>query len=293
MAALLAYIELRAGAVTRPSRFAIAEARRVADAAGATVYALLAVADVPQAQIDQLASEVSALGADRILCSAADCFAGPPLDATHGPLLAQVAERLRPLLFLFPAGGSGTTLGPALAVRIGAAYLANVRIEVVHEERAPTPPSPRVVLDRWRAARDGLRRIDLADFERPVVASLPCGIAPDRLGSPYAEVDMLPHPEPAPGGPRPLTAEDDDGARLETCSALLWSPVPLDADTRGALPDPWPAGVAVARDAAALAGEATSPVEIYLLAADSPGATPPLAPGATVARVVGTPVRPA
>jgi hypothetical protein len=288
MAALLVYIELRAGVVTRPSRFAVAEARRVADAAGATVYALLAVGDVPQTQIDQLASEVSAMGADRILCSAADSFAGPPLDATHGPLLAQVAERLRPLLFLFPAGGSGTTLGPALAVRIGAAYLANTRIEVVAEERAPAPPSPRVVLSRWRAAGDGLRRIDLGDFERPVVASLPCGPAPDRLGAPYAEVDMLPAPEPAPGGPRPLAAEDDDSAELETCSALLCSTAPLDADTRAALPDPWPAGVAVAGEAGALCIEATSPMEIYLLAAAAPVGLP-LAPGARVVRIVGKP----
>jgi hypothetical protein len=288
MAALLAYIELRAGAISRPSRFSIAEARRVADAAGATVYALLAVGNLPQARIDRLASEVSAAGADRILCSAAEAFAGPPLDATHGQLLAQVAERLRPMLFLFPAGGSGTTLGPALAVRIGAAYLANASIQVVPEERDPPPPSQRVILTRWRAARDGVRRIDVGDFERPVVASLSCGLVPDDLGDPSAEVDMLPSPEPGPDGPRLVAAEPDDASTLETCSALLWSAAPIDVGTRAALPDPWPAGVAVADGADALGLEAASPMEVFVLSAGAQAEVVPsalLAPSAVVAQV--------
>lgn len=292
MAALLAYIELRAGAVTRPSRFAIAEARRVADAAGATVYALLAVGDLPQAQIDRLASEVSAAGADRILCSAGEAFAGPALDATHGPLLAQVAERLRPMLFLFPAGGSGTTLGPALAVRIGAAYLANASIQVVPEERDLAPPSQRVILDRWRAARDGLRRIDVGDFERPVIASLPCGLAPGDLGDPSAEVDMLPSPEPGPDEPRLVAAETDDASGLETCSALLWSAAPLDVGTRAALPDPWPAGAVVADGTDALSIGAASPIEVFAFSADEQAELAPsalLAPTAVVAQVRSKP----
>jgi hypothetical protein len=288
MAALLAYIELRTGRVTRPSRFVVSEARRVADAAGATVYALLTVGDLPQEQIDRLASEVSAAGADRILCSAADAFAGPALDTTHGPLLAQVAERLRPMLLLLPAGGSGTTLGPMLAVRIGAAYLANASIELGVEERVPAPPSQRVVLTRWRAARDGLRRIDIGDFERPVVASLPCGLSPTDIGDPHAEVDMLPSPAPEPGAPRLVAAEDDDTSGPETCSALLWSDAPIDAGTRAALPDPVPEGVAVADGADPSSLEAASPTEIFVF---SPGATPeapmpaPPAPSAIVARV--------
>jgi hypothetical protein len=292
MAALLAYIELRAGVVTRPSRFAIAEARRVADAAGATIYALLAVGDLPQVQIDRLASEVSAAGADRILCSASEAFAGPPLDATHGPLLAQVAERLQPVLFLFPAGGSGATLGPPLAVRIGAAYLANARIDVVSEERSPASPSQRVILTRWRAARDGLRQIDISDFERPVVASLPCGLPSADFGDPYAEVDMLPSPEPEPGGPRLVAAEDDEAAGPETCSALLWSAAPLDADTRAALPAPLPTGVAVIDDADAPGIEAASPMEMFVLSTGVPPSVPPpapLAPGAVLVQIRGKP----
>lgn len=191
MASIVAYIELRAGKVTRPSRYAVSRARRVADSAGATVYALLTVGPLPQAEIDQLAAEISAAGADRILCSSADALAGPPLNLSHGPLLAQIAEHLRPLLFLFPAGGAGSELGPPLAVRLGAAYMADASIDIVPEDRAPEPASQRIVLTRWRAARDGLRRIDVGDFERPVVASLTIGPVPEALGEQSAEVEML------------------------------------------------------------------------------------------------------
>jgi hypothetical protein len=287
MASILAYIELREGSVTRPSRYAIAEARRVADCAGATVYALLALGELPQTRIDQLAAEVSAAGADRILCVSDSSLSGPALDATHGPLLTQVAERLRPVLFLFPAGGVGTELGPALAVRIGAAYVANTSIELVVEIRDGVPPAPKVLLTRWRAARDGQRQIDLGDFERPVVASLPCGVLPDALGEPYAEVEMIPSPEPGLARPQLLATECDPTSAPETCSALLWSPSGIDGDVRAVLPNPWPAGVAVADQADGICLDAVSPAELYLLAPDPRRAVLPFspAPGAQVVHV--------
>ena len=286
MASIVAYIELREGAVTRPSRYAVAEARRVADAAGATVYALLTVGPLGQAQIDQLASEVSAAGADRILCSSADALAGPPLDTTHGPLLAQVAEHLRPVLLLFPAGGVGAELGPPLAVRIGAAYLANASIELVAEERAPDLSSQRVVLTRWRAARDGQRQVDVGDLERPVVASLACGIAPASLGEPYAEVEMLPYPESSHAGPSLLASKTDDAAGLELCSALVWSRSGLDGDARTALPAG--AALVVASETISPALAAASPMELFLFSPAAPDETLPLsllAPDAAVLRV--------
>jgi len=218
MASIVAYIELRAGKITRPSRFVVAEARRVADSAGATVYALLTVGPLPQGDIDQLASQISAAGADRILCASAAALAGPPLDLSHGALLAQIAEHLRPLLFLFPAGGTGVELGPPLAVRLGAAYLANASIAVVPEERAPEPASQRVVLSRRRAAGDGLRRIDVGDFERPVVAGLATGPVPEARGERSAEVEMISCPEPAPAGPRCLGSEPDPAGAAEVDS---------------------------------------------------------------------------
>ncbi len=290
MASIVAYIELRAGAITRPSRHAVAEARRVSDAAGATVYALLTVGDLTQARIDQLAAEVSAAGADRILCSSAEPLAGPPLDVTHGPLLAQVAGHLRPVLFLFPAGGTGVELGPPLAVRIGAAYLANASIELTGEERALDSASERIVLTRWRAARDGQRRIDVGDLERPVVASLACGIAPGALGESYAEVEMLPCPEPASALPRLIASEVDGAAGAELCSAMIWSAVALSPSDRAALPSELPSGVAlvVGTDGESPSVEAASPTDLFVLSSEDGAEASPLsilAPGSVVAHL--------
>ena len=293
MASIVAYIELRQGAITRPSRFAVAQARRVADSAGATVYALLTVGTLSQAEIDELATEVSAAGADRILCSSAESLAGPPLDVTHGPLLAQVAERLRPVLFLFPAGGTGAELGPSLAVRVGASYLANAHIDVAAEERGPNVVSERVVLTRWRAARDGQRRVDVGDLERPVVASLACGIASTGLGEPYTEVEMLPCPEPGAAGPQLISCAIDSAAGPEICSALVWSAGEIDPATRAGLPAELPIGVAmvVAPASPARSFEAASPGELFVIPSSATDATDDgpapfiLAPGSTLTRV--------
>jgi len=292
MASIVVYIELRAGAVTRPSRFAVAEARCVADRAGATVYALFTVGALAQSAIDQIAAEVSAAGADRILCSSAEALGGPPLDLTHGGLLAQVAAHLRPLLFLFPAGGSGTELGPLLAVRIGAAYLANATIDIVADTSAGDPPMERVLLSRWRAAGDAQRRVDVGELERPVVASLACGSVPALLGEPYAEVEMLPCPEPTHSGPRVLSSVPDPAAVAELGSALIWSDEPL-AGAASPLSEV-PPGVALVvsdtLDASTLEG--VSPAEVYLcapLSGNQARTVALLTPGARVLRVAAKP----
>jgi hypothetical protein len=265
MASIVVYIELRGGAVTRPSRFAVAEARRVADRAGATVYALFTVGPLAQTAIDQIAAEVSAAGADRILCSSAEALAGPALDVTHGVLVAQVAAHLRPLLFLFPAGGTGSELGSPLAVRIGAAYLPNASIDIVADTSAGEPPQERVLLSRWRAAGDAQRRVDVGDLEHPVVASLACGSAPSPRGAPYAEVEMLPYPESSRPGPQLLSAMPDPAAAAELASALVWSATPFDLASvvpPGAA-DGVTLVVADALDASVLEGAA--PAEVFLL----------------------------
>jgi hypothetical protein len=222
MASIVAYIELREGALTAPSLFAIAEARRIAQSVGATVYAFLPVGPMSHVQIDQLAEEISSAGADRILCSSDETLAGPALDASHGGVLAQIAEHLRPLLFLFPAGGVGVQLGPPLAVRIGAAYAAWASI--VLESTIDTEPTKRVIVERWRGAGNGLRRIDVGDLERPVVAVLAAGPRSLDLGEPCAEVEMVPCPTGKPTTIRLLKSDPDEGASLESCARMVCLP---------------------------------------------------------------------
>jgi len=289
MASIVAYIELREGAITRPSRFVVAEARRVADSAGATVFALLMVGPLAQMEMDKLASEISAAGADRILCSSADTLDGPALDVTHGALLAQVAEHLRPLLFLFPAGDTGAHLGPPLSVRIGAAFMANASLAVHAEDLAPDPASQRVLLSRWRSARDGQRRIDVGDLERPVVASLAAGPFPPPAGEPYAEVEMVPCPDVKFPDARVVDSEVDTAADVELCRAMVWSGNSTGAAS-AALRAELPTGTCLVTtdEAGAPAIRVAAPRDLFVLpsASSTPAKSyPPMAPGSVVTRV--------
>jgi len=289
MASIVAYIELREGAITSPSRFMVAEARRVADSAGATVFGLLMVGPLAQVEMDKLASEVSAAGADRILCSSADTLGDPALDVTHGTLLTQVAEHLRPLLFLFPAGGVGAQLGPPLAMRIGAAYMANASVSVFAEDRTPEPPSQRVLMSRWRAARDCQRRIDVGDLERPVVASLASGPWPLPTGEPYAEVEMVPCPDSKFPDARVFESEVDGTAHLDLCRAMVLSARASVPDSTATVPH-LPVGTClVSADESGLAAvQVAVPGSLFLLPSvrkTRPADLATTAPGATIAYV--------
>jgi len=291
MASIVAYIELREGAITRPSRFVVAEARRIADAAGATVFALLTVGPLAQVEMDKLASEISAAGADRILCSSADTLDGPALDVTHGALLAQVADHLRPLLFLFPAGGSGAQLGPPLAVRMGAAYMSNASMDVYAEDRTPEPASQRVILSRWRAARDGRRKIDVGDLERPVVASLLSGCFPPPAGDPYAEVEMVPCPDTKYPDARVIGSEVDNAAGLELCQSMILSgrsSVAASDAFQAGLPDGVCLATADEADLQAIQGSAPHNVFVLPSAQSKLDAGRPwFVPGTAILRVEG------
>ena len=289
MASIVAYIELREGAITLPSLFAIGEARRIAQAVGATVYAFLPVGPMSHVQIDQLAEQISSAGADRIVCSSDETLAGPALDATHGGVLAQIAEHLRPLMFLFPAGGVGVQLGPPLAVRIGAAYAAPASIAL--ECAIDTEPSKRVIVERWRAAGNGMRRIDVGDLERPVVAVLGASARPQDLGEAYAEVEMVPCPTPKPTAIRLLEAAADqdrssEGGSIDACARLLCVPADTSAEDVTALRSELSSDDCVRRLDAADLGRAAP--ALALVITPEGGREPPRIRARTMVRVSGT-----
>src|SRR6185369_2718691 len=120
---ILVLIELRRGAPTEPSLFALAEGRRVARAAGATLLAVLPTRHLPSAELEALAQPIGTAGADKLLlCEGAD-LGGPPDDATAGRALDAAAARMPPALILLPAGGAGEALGPPLAARLGGPFV--------------------------------------------------------------------------------------------------------------------------------------------------------------------------
>jgi hypothetical protein len=214
MANIVTYIEVRDGIPTLPSLYALAEARRIAASVGATVYGLLALPLFSNVKIDELAAEVSAAGADRVLCCSHATLDGPTLDVTHGQLLLQVAQRLLSPLFLLPSGQVALEIGPALSIRIGGTFMMGASVEI-------TPgPASAVKLHRYRP--DGCTRvIDVKEHERPVVASLGSGMHANPTGALYAEVEMIPYPTLPTTPFEILSSSHDPNESAETASHLI------------------------------------------------------------------------
>jgi hypothetical protein len=193
----------------------------VATELGATVYGLLALGPVGEEAIAALGRAVGEAGADRILCCADAALEGALLDATVGPLLAVIAERLRPVVTLFPAGAIGPALGPPLSVRAGAVYHPRASLELLRDQSGV-----RLGLRRFRASDGAVRAISLGEHSRPVVATLPAGSDPGPLGLPASEVEMLAYvpprlyDSPSPGL-RELASEPDDDEALELASSFV------------------------------------------------------------------------
>lgn len=265
---LLVPIDLRDAAPTPPSLFALAEARRVARIAGATVYAIvLSAHDLPAQTIARLGRA----GADKVLLCEGAGLDEPPLEATHASALLAAFERVSPLLVLFPAGGSGVSLGPSLAARLGAAFAGPADLEVV-DAADPLPDGVgRVFVRFWGTGRTSYRRLDPVEIERPVVAILPAGGAAPSIGSPDIDHDVITCATPASPGIEPLSSAPDSRAAIGLARVLVLVDPALGPGGLAVLRDKAPADVVVAdagADAAAVA--AATPEVLIVVGADPP-----------------------
>jgi electron transfer flavoprotein alpha subunit len=262
VASIVVFVEVRKGAVTGPSRYAVAEARRVATELGATVYALVATGASSESAVDGLARVLGEVGADRILCCADASLAGPLLDVTVGPVLAAVAERLRPVLTLFSAGTVGAALGPPLALRLRGVYQARATLAIVRESGRS-----RLVVRRLRAADGAIRAVGVAQSDRPVIATLPAGEATKTHGQPTPEVEALAPVTRASGtAVRVLAADPDDSENVELASSLLALAPGLDPAEREALVAALPADSALVGEGLPAAGLAAAcPVRLLVV----------------------------
>src|SRR5438552_17574859 len=75
---LLVPIDLRDGAPTEPSLFALSEGRRVAHDAGVTVFAVVLTEARPADEIEKIAARLGLAGADRVLFCEAPGRDQPP-----------------------------------------------------------------------------------------------------------------------------------------------------------------------------------------------------------------------
>ena len=160
-------------------------------------------------------------GADRILLCEGTGLGAPPLDVTHGRALFTAAERVPPIVMLFPSGGPGEELGPPLAVRLGAAYARAVDFRVSEESGPLADGVGRVILRRWRADRSGYRELDPVEIERPIVALLGAhGVAREE-GTPDIDVEVIACAPAAEVSVVELGSEPDDLEAVVQARALV------------------------------------------------------------------------
>jgi hypothetical protein len=265
----------------------LSEARRIAHAAGLTVFAL--VLDEPHAGLraEPLATALGRAGADRVLFCEAPGLAAPALDVTHGRALYTAVERVPPIVVLFPTGGPGEELGPPLAVRLGAAYAPAVDI-VLSEEAGPLADGVgRICLRRWRADHSGYRQLDPVELERPVVATLGAHGAPRENGTPDVDVEVITCPGAAEGIVlSELASEPDELDRVTQARGLVvlgrQLPPEVAARLRAAAP---PNVVVVDATASPRALAAASPEVVLDLGLGSDGVEIGVSPRAPIALV--------
>jgi hypothetical protein len=193
----------------------------VAHDAGVTVFAVLLCDPRPEEEIERIARRLGGAGADKILLCERPGLDAPALDATHGALLQLAAERVPPLLVLFPAGGGGLQLGPPLAARLGAAFAAAADLEV-SDSPVPLPDSVgRLGLRRWRRDLSAYRRLDPVELERPVIAVLAAHGAPRDAGTPDVEVEVIEAPAAGPERIVELESVPDEHAAVALARVLV------------------------------------------------------------------------
>lgn len=220
---ILVYIDIREGRPTVPTLFALSEARRISRLAGASTFAVVVTTPLTTEQLESLAAPIAAAGADKLLLCEADECTEPPQDATHGRALDAAAARVPPMLVLFPAGGAGVSLGPALAARLGGTFAPWSDL-LTTEAEVPAPDGAgRVQVVHLRPDGRTRRRLDPMEIERPIVATLGAGRPPRPSGTLRdLEVEVLSNVRPTDGAlPAELERVPSAFAHVELATVLV------------------------------------------------------------------------
>jgi electron transfer flavoprotein alpha subunit len=147
MATIVTFAEVREGKVRRPSLEAVSEARRLADALGASVQSVLIGSGVAP-----LAAEVASHGAERVHVFD-DAELASYATESFARALAQVVAEEKPAAVLIPFTAMGRDLAPRVAARVGAGLVSDVvRLEVKDgrlEARRPMYAGKAFATVRW------------------------------------------------------------------------------------------------------------------------------------------------
>jgi electron transfer flavoprotein alpha/beta subunit len=255
-------VDLREGGPTAPSLFALTEARRVAQALGATVYALV-VGGPLGAAADALATTLGRAGADKLLLLEDSAAAVSPVEPLWRAVLDAIIERLGPRLFFWPAGSVGLQLGPVAAVRLGASFFPRASVEIA---QGGPEGEARLSIRRWSDSQDGFWTAGVGASFAPAVVTLAAGYAERMPGAAAAEVTVLRAETPRSRGVEIVERGPAPHAAAELASTVVLLPDAEKDKTAPHLAAPGRPDVVVLSEGASLAPlEGASPKLVVLL----------------------------
>jgi hypothetical protein len=214
------------------------------------VFALVMTEPHAAAQLDGLTAALGRAGADRVLVCEGANLGAPALDATHGRALLAAAERVPPIVVLFPVGGPGDELGPPLAVRLGAAFGSAVDVDISEEAGPLADGVGRVRLRRWRSDGSGYRQLDPVEIERPVIATLGAHGEPEQRGTADVDLEVIDCP-PSSLTIVELASEPDDLEAVTAARGLILTAPSVAREIVARLRAAAPAGVVLVEAASA------------------------------------------
>jgi len=188
------------------------------------VYAVVPSPPLSNRELAALSTPIAAAGADKLLLCEAPEFAEPPADDNHGRALDAAIARVPPMLIIFPAGGVGAVMASPLAARLGGPYVPWADFMISDADAEALRSRSRVQVLRVRPDGRSRRRLDPAQIERPIVATVCAGLytTPNPTDAPRGlEVDVLPVPPRADAELRILEHEPNPSAVIQEASVII------------------------------------------------------------------------
>jgi hypothetical protein len=167
---------------------------------------------------DALAGPLGLAGADKVLLVADPLAAGSPIEPLWRDVLDAIVERLRPRLFLWPAGSVGLQLGPLLAVRLRANFFPRATFDL---DPGGIEGEARLCIRRWTEKQDGYWAVGIGAAFAPAVVTLPAGHPTPGAGAGPAEVAVLRAGDDGPRGIEVLATAPAPQAAAELASTVV------------------------------------------------------------------------
>jgi len=199
---------------------AIAQARQLAQSAGATVYALCCLTS--EDDLDQWACALGAAGCDRIAAAMTESPISPLIWATCGDIVAELCGRLRPRVVLLAPTAAGRDIAPRLAARLEASFIPDAAVE--------RSPAGELVLSRLLPGGNQDRIAITPSSERLEVATISAPAPTSDLGD--VDVDLVFFEVDTPTCALELRGDEVDSASaIETARIVVTAGAGVSAES--------------------------------------------------------------